>query len=108
MPIACWVVPAIRWFPDLRLQASLFVPCTTARCEEIGGPLPVVVFLHGFSYQLGFTGIYGLFKSSADGGLIHAVRQLRRHFAPCPFFPAPMPPPTRRAAYSTWGVGLGC
>ena len=55
------------------ITASLFVPCATARCEEITAPLPVVVFLHGYSYQLGFTGIYGLYKSWEDGGLINAV-----------------------------------
>jgi pimeloyl-ACP methyl ester carboxylesterase len=57
------------------VTASLFVPCATTACEELEGkpPLPVVIFLHGYSYQLGFTGIYGLYESETDGGLIPAL-----------------------------------
>jgi hypothetical protein len=57
------------------ITASLFVPCATARCEELEGkpPIPTVIFLHGYSYQLGFTGIYGLYESETDGGLINAL-----------------------------------
>ena len=41
---------------------------------EIKEPIPVVIFLHGHSYQLGYTGIYGLYGSAAgDGGLIKAM-----------------------------------
>jgi hypothetical protein len=29
----------------------------------------------GFAYQLGFTGIYGLYSSTTDGGLIHSLVQ---------------------------------
>lgn len=36
-------------------------------------PLPLVIFLHGYAYQLGFTGIYGLLGSSEDGGVINAI-----------------------------------
>ena len=32
-----------------------------------------MMFLHGYSYQLGFTGIYGLYSSETDGGLIPAL-----------------------------------
>mgnify|MGYP002829529203 CR=1 FL=1 len=56
---------------------------------EVDTPLPVVIFLHGYSYQLGYTGIYGLYGShgGANGGLINALVSqqgvaLRAHRAP--------------------------
>jgi hypothetical protein len=55
------------------ITASLFVPCADKSCSEVEHPLPVVIFLHGFAYQLGFTGIYGLFESEEKGGLIPAI-----------------------------------
>ena len=57
------------------ITASLFLPCAHASCTEVHTPLPVVIFLHGYSYQLGYTGIYGLYGShgGANGGLINAL-----------------------------------
>ena len=55
------------------LTASLFVPCATTACDEITAPLPVVVFLHGYSYQMGYTGIYELGDSKDSGSFIKAV-----------------------------------
>ena len=37
------------------ITASLFLPDGVDTSE----PLPLVIFLHGYSYQLGYTGIYG-------------------------------------------------
>jgi pimeloyl-ACP methyl ester carboxylesterase len=59
------------------ITASLFVPCSDASCSEVATPLPVVIFLHGFSYQLGFTGIYDLYNGETNGGLIKAIVQQR-------------------------------
>ena len=39
------------------VTASLFVPLGVEPADQ---PLPLVIFLHGYSYQLGFSGIYGL------------------------------------------------
>lgn len=54
------------------ITASLFLP---DGIQEAGTPLPLVIFLHGYSYQLGFTGIYGLLGSDAGdgGGVINAI-----------------------------------
>ena len=59
------------------ITASLFVPCADASCSEMTTPLPLVIFLHGFSYQLGFTGIYDLYQGETNGGLIKAIVQQR-------------------------------
>jgi pimeloyl-ACP methyl ester carboxylesterase len=50
------------------VTADLFVP--TAPPAE---PLPVAIFLHGYSYSMGYTGIYGLLDSDDEGGLLHAI-----------------------------------
>lgn len=46
------------------VTSSLFLPCSDLTCKEITKPLPVIIFIHGFAYQLGFTGIYGLYVLS--------------------------------------------
>ena len=56
------------------ITASLFVPCADAKCAEVKHPLSVVIFLHGFSYQLGWAGIYGLYEGD-DTGLINGLVQ---------------------------------
>ena len=59
------------------LTASLFVPCANATCDELAGKpaLPIMIFLHGYSFHLGFTGVFGLYggggnESATEGGLI--------------------------------------
>eukprot|EP00041_Stephanoeca_diplocostata_P030997 m.952034 g.952034 ORF g.952034 m.952034 type:complete len:777 (-) comp23867_c0_seq41:2494-4824(-) len=51
------------------ITANLFVPTTLPKSTE----LPVVIFVHGFSYQLGYSGIYELYHSEDLGGLIPAL-----------------------------------
>lgn len=51
------------------ITANLFVPAKFSTATE----LPVFIFLHGFSYQLGYSGIYGLYHSEDLGGLIPAL-----------------------------------
>lgn len=59
------------------ITASLFVPCADTSCKEIKAPLPVVIFLHGFAYQLGFTGIYGLYVVISSASALRSL--LLRH-----------------------------
>ena len=51
------------------VTANLYVPNTT---DVPAGGFPVVIFLHGYSYQLGTSREYGLYEGS-KGGLISAI-----------------------------------
>ena len=52
-------------------SAAKAVPASAEEAPAAG--LPVVVFLHGFSYQLGTGSEYGLYESSSQGGLLAAI-----------------------------------
>ena len=51
------------------VTANLYLPNTT---DVPAGGFPVVIFLHGYSYQLGTSSEYGLYEGS-KGGLISAI-----------------------------------
>lgn len=61
------------------ITADLFLPSARpaqgfrSAAPPLDTALPVVIFLHGHSYQLGYSGIYGLYKSTDHGGLLHAL-----------------------------------
>ena len=56
------------------VTANLYLPNTT---DVPAGGFPVVIFLHGYSYQLGTSSEYGLYEGS-KGGLISAIAARRR------------------------------
>ena len=53
------------------------LPRTRRAWGRDGYPTPLHTALlgaqHGHAYQLGYTGIYGLYKSDEQGGLLHAI-----------------------------------
>ena len=51
------------------VTANLYYP----KDAPNGTALPVVIFLHGFAYHLGFSGAYNLYNSDEHGGLVEAM-----------------------------------